>query len=289
MKFWQSLAWCEPEQLVEVAKFAEELGFEGILNADHAVFPETVHAPYPYSDDGKPPMTSDSPYPDCWVSLAFMAAATSRLRLSTSVYVLPLRNPFEVAKAAGSLAIFSGNRFALGIGAGWMKDEFDIYGVEFGGRGKRMDDMIEVMRKLWQGGMVEHQGPYYSFPRLCIEPAPSQQVPIFVGGANDAALRRAAFAGEGWLGAGNAPDEVPAIMEKLREYRRQAGRESESFETIVGLTTSPDLDTFKRLEEQGMTAGVNLPFSFALGLRSSLDAKKRYMEGFARQFVQPLG
>lgn len=121
MKFWQSLAWCEPEQLVEVAKFAEEAGFEGVLNADHAVFPETVDAPYPYSADGKPPMAADSPYPDCWVSLAFMAAATTRLRLSTSVYVLPLRNPFEVAKAAGSLAIFSGNRFALGIGAGWMR------------------------------------------------------------------------------------------------------------------------------------------------------------------------
>jgi len=279
MKFWQSLAWCEPEQLVEVAKFAEEAGFEGVLNADHAVFPETVHAPYPYSDDGKPPMASDSPYPDCWVSLAFMAAATTRLRLSTSVYVLPLRNPFEVAKAAGSLAIFSDNRFALGIGAGWMKDEFDIYGVEFGGRGKRMDDMIEVMRKLWQGGMVEHQGPYYSFPRLCIEPAPSRQVPIFVGGA---------VAGEGWLGAGNTPEEVPAVMAKLRQYRREAGRGAEPFETIVGLTSSPDLDTFKRLGEQGMTAGVNLPFSFALGTRSSLDDKKRFMERFAREFVQPL-
>lgn len=288
MKFWQSLAWCEPGHLIEVAKFAEELGFEGVLNADHAVFPETVHAAYPYSADGKPPMTSDSPYPDCWVSIAFMAAATTRLRLSTSVYVLPLRNPFEVAKAAGSLAIFSDNRFALGIGAGWMKDEFDIYGVEFRARGKRMDDMIEVMRKLWRGGMVEHQGPYYTFPRLCIEPAPPQQVPIFVGGANDAALKRAAFRGEGWLGAGNAPDEVPAIMARLQQYRRDAGRDSEPFETIVGLTTSPDLDTFKRLREQGMTAGVNLPFSFALGARSSLDDKKRFMESFARQFVQPL-
>ena len=288
MKFWQSLAWCEPEQLVEVAKFAEEAGFEGVLNADHAVFPETVHATYPYSEDGKPPMASDSPYPDCWVSLAFMAAATTRLRLSTSVYVLPLRNPFEVAKAAGSLAIFSDNRFALGIGAGWMKDEFDIYNVEFSGRGKRMDDMIEVMRKLWRGGMVEHQGPYYTFPRLCIEPAPSHPVPIFVGGANDAALKRAAFRGEGWLGAGNAPDEVPAVMAKLRQYRQEAGRELESFETIVGLTTAPDLDTFKRLGEQGMTAGVNLPFAFALGSRSSLDDKKRFMERFAREFVQPL-
>ncbi|MEQ9462251.1 MAG: TIGR03619 family F420-dependent LLM class oxidoreductase [Haliea sp.] len=288
MKFWQSLAWCEPEQLVPVAQFAEQLGYDGVLNADHAVFPETVNAAYPYSADGKPPMTPDSPYPDCWVSIAFMAAVTSRLRLSTSVYVLPLRNPFEVAKAAGSLAIFTGNRFALGIGAGWMKDEFDIYGVEFSGRGKRMDDMIQVMRKLWQGGMVEHEGPYYSFPRLCIEPAPSQQVPILVGGANAAALQRAAFHGEGWLGAGNAPEEVPAIMARLRQYRTEAGRGSEPFETIVGLTTPPDLDTFRRLEEQGMTAGVNLPFSFALGKRSSLDDKKRYMESFARQFVQPL-
>ncbi|MDP4789280.1 MAG: LLM class flavin-dependent oxidoreductase, partial [Haliea sp.] len=106
MKFWQALVWTEPDQLVPLARFAEELGFHGVFNADHAVFPETVHSRYPYAEDGMPPMTADSPYPDCWVSIAFMAAATQRLQFTTSIYVLPLRNPFEVAKATGSLDIF---------------------------------------------------------------------------------------------------------------------------------------------------------------------------------------
>lgn len=289
MKFWQAVPWMEPEQLVEVARFAEEVGFEGILNADHGVFPQDVKTPYPYSKDGKPPMTPDSPYPDCWVSIAFMAAATQRLRFSTSVYVLPLRNPFEVARATGTLALMSDNRFALGIGAGWMKDEFDIYGVEFSGRGKRMDDMIDVLRKLWAGGMAEHHGPYFDFEPLQIAPAPTRTVPIIVGGANPAALRRAAQRGDGWIGAGNKPEEVPGILRQLQDLRREAGREHLPFETIIGLTTPPDVDTFKRLEEQGMTSGVSYPFLYSLGKTSSIDDKKRVMEQFANTIIRNCG
>lgn len=288
MKFWQAVTWMEPEHLVPVAKFAEELGFEGVLNADHAVYPEQVNARYPYSADGKPPMTAADPYPDCWVSLAFMAAATTRLRFSTSVYVLPLRNPFEVAKAAGALAIFSGNRFALGVGAGWMQDEFDIYGIEFKNRGKRMNEMIEVMQGLWAGGMVEYHGEYFDFPRLQIEPAPTQPVPVYVGGANRAALKRAAFLGDGWIGAGNTPEEVPAVMAELQSLRRQAGRESEPFETIVGVRGARNIDDYQRLQEHGMTSAVAPPFYFTLGKGSSLDEKKRAMEAFAARYIVPL-
>ena len=288
MKFWQSITWIEAEQLVPVAKFAEELGFEGVLNGDHGVYPETVNAPYPYSPDGKPPMSSDDPYPDCWVSLAFIAAATTRLRFAPAVYVLPLRNPFEVAKAAGALSLFSDNRFVLGVGAGWMKEEFDIYGVEFAGRGKRMDEMIEIMQKLWDGGTVEYHGKHYDFPRLQIEPAPKQRVPVYVGGANRAALKRAAVLGDGWIGAGNTPEQVPAIMAELQSLRQQAGRAAEPFETIIGLNGSYPADTYKLLQEQGMTSGVMPPFQFSLGKQSSLEAKKREMEKFATEYIIPL-
>lgn len=288
MKFWQSLAWAEPEQLVPLAQFAEELGFHGVLNADHAVYPEQVLAPYPYSADGKPPMNASDPYPDCWVSIAFMAAATTRLQFSTSVYVLPLRSPFEVAKASGTLSIFSGQRFALGVGAGWMQDEFDIYGVAFDRRGKRMDEMITIMQRLWDGGMVEYRGEFYDFPPLQIEPAPIARVPVYVGGTNRAALRRAAILADGWIGAGNSPEEVPAILDTLQQLRQQAGRSQEAFETIIGLTTPPDLATFQRLEAAGMSSAVNLPFAYTVGKQSGLDVKKRQMEDFAREFVQPL-
>lgn len=285
MKFWQMLTWMEPEQMLDVARFAEELGFEGAMLGDHGVFPRDVKSPYPYSADGKPPMTPDSWYPDCWVSIAAMAAVTKRLKYSVSVYVLPLRNPFEVARATGSLDIFSNGRFALGIGAGWMKDEFDIYGVDFHTRGKRMDEMLEVLRKFWDGGMVEHHGEFFDFEPLEISPAPRRQVPVFVGGANPAALKRAARA-DGWLGAGNTPEEVPALLAELQRLRAELGRADKPFETVVGLKTPPDLATFQRLAEHGMTASVSYPFMFGLGRESTLDQKKRVMENFAETIIR---
>jgi len=285
MKFWQSVAWVEPEHLVPVARFAEELGFEGILNADHAIYPDEVKAPYPYASNGKPPMCADDPYPDCWISIAFMAAATTRLRFSTSVYVLPLRNPFEVAKACGALSIFSGERFALGVGAGWMQDEFDIYGAPFRARGKRMDEMIEVMQRLWDGGMVDYQGEYYQFPRLQIEPAPASRIPIYVGGDNPAALKRAAQQCEGWIGAGNLPEEVPALLTRLKTLRAEAGRPWQDFETIIGLKAAPAVSQLHDLAAQGMTAAVAAPFAFTLGKQSSLSDKQRVMEQYAESYI----
>lgn len=286
MKFWQSLAWVEPEQLVPLARFAEELGFTGLLSSDHAIYPEQVSSPYPYAADERPPMHAGSPYPDCWVSIAFMAAATTRLRFSTCVYVLPLRNPFEVAKACGSLSLFSDGRFALGIGAGWMAEEFEIYGVPFRARGRRMDEMLEVIHKLWRGGMVEHQGEHYSFPRLQITPAPPAPPPVYVGGTNPAALRRAAQRADGWIGAGNSPAEVPAVLARLRALREEAGRDWGSFETLIGLTEPASVAMLQELAGAGMSATVSPPFMFTLGERSSLADKQRVMESYAEKLIR---
>lgn len=287
MKFWQMVNWIEVDQLIPLAQFAEELGFEGVMNSDHAVYPKTVLAEYPYSPDGKAMMSPDWPYPDAWVTIAAMAAVTKRLKFSTSIYVLPLRNVFEVAKATGTLALMSDNRFILGAGLGWMKDEFDIYGVEFKTRARRTDEMIDVLRKLWEGGMVEHNGDFYDFPPLQIAPEPTQTVPVFLGGSSAPALKRAATRGDGWIGAGNTPEEVPALMAEFTRLREEAGRAHLPFETLIGLSTPPDLDTFKRLHDQGMTAGISYPFFFSLGLHSSLDDKKRVMEQFAKAFIRP--
>ena len=289
MKFWQMLTWMEPEQILDVARFAEELGFEGVMLGDHGVFPREVETPYPYSADGKPPMAPDSWYPDCWATLGAISAVTRRIRFSVAVYVLPLRNIFEVARATGTLAILSNNRFILGAGIGWMKDEFDIYGVDFHTRGKRFDEQLEVLRKLWGGGMVEHHGALIDFPPLEISPAPAQAVPIFTGGTAAVALRRAAEKADGWIGAGNTPAEVPGILAEFRHLRQAAQREAEPFETIIGLSTPPDLATFQRLHEAGMSGGVSYPFKYTLGERSSLGEKKRVMEDFARRFIRPLG
>lgn len=289
MKFWQMLTWMEPEQILEVARFAEEVGFEGVMLGDHGVFPLEVKATYPYSADGKPPMAADAWYPDCWATIGAISAVTRRIRFAVAVYVLPLRNVFEVARATGTLAILSNNRFILGVGIGWMKDEFDIYGVDFHTRGKRFDEQLDVLRKLWGGGMVEHRGALIDFPPLQISPAPQRTVPIFTGGASAVALKRAAVKADGWIGAGNTPAEVPGLLAEFRRLRREAGREQLPFETVIGLSTPPDLATFQRLDEAGMSGGVSYPFTFTAGQRSTLDDKKRVMEDFARRFIRPLG
>lgn len=286
MKFWQAITWAETEQLIDIARFAEELGFEGLMSGDHALYPDSLSGGYPYSETGMPPQHADSEYADMWTSFAAMAAVTSTLRFTCGVYVLPIRNPIEVAKMSATLANISQGRFVLGSGTGWMKEEFDIYGVDFKTRGKRMNEMIDVMQGLWQGDMFAYHGEFFDFDAIKVTPIPQYKVPLFFGGAAPVALRRAAQRGDGWIGAGNTADQVPELIKTLQQLRIEAGREDEPFETIIGLYGEPDLDTFKRLHEQGMTASVALPFAFALGERSSLDAKKRMMEAFAESTLR---
>ena len=204
------------------------------------------------------------------------------------IYILPLHDPLEVAKATGTLAVLSNNRFALGAGAGWMHEEFDIMGVDFKTRGRRFDESMEVCRKLWTGEMVEHHGEAFDFPALQMAPAPTEPVPIYIGGISDVALRRAGTRGEGWLGSGETPEAALEMLGKLRAYRKAAGRENEPFEAIVPLVTAPDPDVFKRLEDAGATATVSYPFTYTVGPRSGLAEKRAYLEGFANNVIRAL-
>lgn len=287
MKFWQAITWAETDQLIEIARFAEEVGFHGLMSGDHAVYPETIVPDYPYSENGLPPMTPDDEYPDQTAIFAAMAAVTSKLHFTCGVYVLPLRDPHEVARAAATLAVLSNNRFILGIGVGWMKEEFDIYGVDFRKRGKRTDEMIEVMQKLWTGKMVEHHGEHFDFPRVQLSPAPQGNPRIYVGGSSDIALRRTARIGDGYIGAGTAPEEVPALLQRLGELRKEYGRDQQPFEAMLGITAAPELALYQRLQEDGLRSTVAPPFQYALGKKhSTLDEKKQFMETYAESFIR---
>jgi probable F420-dependent oxidoreductase len=288
VRFWQALSWAETAQIPELAAIAEELGFDGVLLSDHVFVPRDATSRYPYSADGKPSFTGASEYPDVWVLLGAIAARTRRLALATSVFVLPLRHPVEVAKAAASLAIVSGGRFALGVGVGWDEGHYAALSVDFASRGRRADECIEVLRKLWQPGWVEHRGEFFAFPPIRQSPAPPAPVPIWIGGHSPAALRRAARTGDGFVGSGHTPEAASRVLAELAALRRSHGRERVPFETLIGLSTPPDLDAFRRLEERGMSSGVRYPFRYALGERSSLDAKRRAMEAFAERILVPM-
>jgi len=286
MKFWQAVSFTEPEQLVEIARITEEVGFDGILVSDHLFFPEKLASKYPYTPDGVPGFTPETAWPEPFSLVGAMSSVTRRLRFATMVYILPLRNPLEVAKATATLDVLSGGRFILGAGAGWMKEEFDQLGVDFRTRGSRFDESIDVVRKLWSGGMVEHHGRFFDFPRLQMSPAPTRSVPIYVGGASPVALRRAAQRGDGWLGNGSDPAEASRILAELARLRREAGRERLPFEAIVPLTTPPDADVLRALEDQGAHGTVNYPFMYALGPTSTLAQKRRLLEGYAETVIR---
>ena len=223
MKFWQVVSFAEPEQLIEIARAAEEAGFHGVLLADHIFFPGNLRSRYPYSADGKPAFDGTTPFPDPWTTIAAMSSVTTRLRFATMVFILPLRNPLELAKTLGTLALLSGGRVVLGAGAGWIREEYDTLGIPFETRGKRMEEMVSVMRQAWTGRMVEHRGRFFAHGPLQMSPAPAAAIPIYFGGISDVALSRAARLGQGWMGTGQTPDEAIAYCAKLAELRKRGG------------------------------------------------------------------
>ena len=288
MKVWQAVSFNEVDQLLEIARCAEASGFEGVFVSDHIVVPEKVEPKYPYSEDGVAGFTSATPFPEPWATISAMAAVTTRLRFTTLVYIMPLRHPLDVANSVATAAVLSNNRVALGAGAGWMREEFEIMGASFTKRGRRFNEMIEIVRKAWTGEVVEHHGEFYDFPRLQLSPAPSAPVPILIGGISEPALRRAATLGDGWLGAGHTLDEAAGLLGRLRELRKAAGRESESFESIVPLVVPPELDTLRRLEEAGATGTVSYPFAYTIGPGATLDQKLDMLKGFGDRVIRKL-
>ncbi len=290
MKFWQVLSFSEPEQLTALAVAAEEAGFEGILLADHLFFPSRLESRYPYSEDGRPMFDGATPFPDPWTTMAAMSSVTRRLQMATMVFILPLRDPVELAKILGTLALLADGRVVLGAGAGWIREEFEVQGVPWKTRGARMTEMVEVMRKLWSGEEVEHHGAHFELPPMQMSPKPPTPVPIYFGGIGERALQRAARIGDGWMGTGQTPEQAAHLLDRLHALRREFGRANAPFETIVPLSTPPDLDVLKRLEaEHGMSASSCYPFNFSLGPTSSFEQKREQMLRFAEHFIAPLG
>jgi probable F420-dependent oxidoreductase len=288
MKFWQGISFAEPDQLVEIAKGAEEAGFEGVLVSEHLFVPDDYAAKYPYREGGQPDFTAETPFPDPFVAIGAMATATTRLRFATLIHILPLHHPIEVAKLAGTAAVMSNNRVLIGAGAGWMREEFDILGIDFKTRGRRFNECIDVVRKLWSGGMVEHHGEFFDFDRIQMSPAPTQQVPILIGGHSKVALKRAASLGDGWAGAGSTFEETGEILKELQRLREEHGRADQPFETIVPLQVPLDLDAAKTVADLGADGTVHFPFFYMLGPNSPLQAKLDLMKRFGDEVVKPI-
>jgi len=288
LQFWQSIARTDVDQLVPLARLAEELGFAGVTMSDHIVRPRAVASRYPYSASGEMATDETTPYLDPWILSGALARATRRLRFMSYVYIPALRDPFSVAKSVATAAIVSGDRVLLGIGVGWMKEEFGLVERPYALRGARTEELIEVFRKLIGGGMVEHHGQFYDFPLLQMAPVPRRCPPVLVGGHSPAALRRAAGA-DGWLGVQYDVETAVRILETLRGLRRERGRERLPFEAAIACDVPPGPGDLARLEAAGLTMIVHPPVLRPDGTRSSFGEKRERLEAYAERFIAKAG
>lgn len=289
IKFVTSVAFSPTTHLIDMARACDDAGFDSMIISDHVVHPENIKTPYPYTHDGKPRWEPFTDWPDCWVSIGAMAAVTKRLNFVTGIYVLPLRNPFVVAKAVGTAATIANGRVALGIGSGWMKDEFDLLEQRFDRRGKRMDEMIDVLRLLWSGGMVEHHGEFYDFERLEMSPVPPAEIPIYVGGLSEAALRRAARLCDGWVSDMHTVDELRGIVAKMRAYRADSPRHDRPLTVIAAVMDAFDVDGYKRAADAGVTHIQTMPWVFYGGTLADLQSKLDGIKRFGDEIIAKMG
>jgi probable F420-dependent oxidoreductase len=262
MKFCIPTAFMDPLHLPPLARAAEEAGVDSFAISDHVVHPERISSRYPYAETGERYWDAATPWPDPWVTIGALSAITKRLRFFTNVFILPARNPFLVAKAVGTAAVLSGNRVALGIGVGWMSEEFELLGQEFAGRGRRTDEAIEVLRRLWTGKPVEYHGQCFSFPPTSMSPAPSAPIPIYGGGLSKPAFRRAARLLDGWIAVIHSAEEIRAMIGELRRLREEHGRANLPFEIVGTANDAFGLDGYRRLEDIGVTTVLTLPWIF---------------------------
>lgn len=284
MKFGLSLAGLSPRNHAEVARHAEAAGFESLWMPEHLVLPDTLPATYPYSGTGEAPITSAAAAYDPWVVLGAIAASTTTIRLATNVYILPLRHPIVTARAVLSLDRVSRGRVTLGIGVGWLEEEFAAVGEDFKTRGRRTDEIIPLLRRLWTESVVEHQGEHYRIPPVRFEPKPFQRpIPIEIGGTSAAALSRASRLGDGWLDLGSADDEtLGAAITIVQEERRRAGREQLPFEITTHLTGG--LDRAKRLTDLGVTRLIVVAGSDVAG-----STREHFLDAISRTADQFIG
>jgi len=239
---------------VRLAQAAEAAGFESIWTVDHVVVPAGYQSKYPYDPSGKIPSGEETVFPDPLIWLSFIAARTSTIRLGTGILIVPERNPLVLAKELATIDFLSGGRMILGAGVGWLEEEFDALGIPFAGRGHRTEEAIGAMRALWSDPQASFEGTTTSFRNCCLRPQPpGGSIPVHIGGHSAAAARRAGRLGDGFFPFGVSHDELPALIDLVRQSAEEAGRDPDSIEiSVQSIVTEPA----QAIEEAGRLAGL---------------------------------
>lgn len=276
MRFSMQLFGLPAEEYLPLVERAEELGFDCVWLADHVVTPLEFEKNYPYAASGDPGFRPETPLIDVAVTMGYLAARTSRIKLGTGVFVLPMRNPFHVARSFAALQNLSGGRLVFGVATGWMREEFEAVGENFTDRGSRADEMLDVIALLWTGEPVEFHGKHYDFGPVHFAGAPRTRVPLVFGGHADAALRRAARRGDGWFGPNLDLPATLALTRRIDELRAAEGRTGE-FHHYVRLVGDITPATVRRYGDAGYEHLVFSPFN-RLPRTATLTEKQAAMD-----------
>ena len=285
MRFSYAESMCDPTHYIPLAKAAEKAGWTSFIVPDSICYPEISDSKYPYTPDGDRRFLEDKPFIEPFSLIPALAAVTTRLRFTTFVVKLPIRHPVLVAKSASSIAVLSENRFGFGVGVSPWPEDFQVTGQDWHTRGKRMDEMIEIIRGLTSGGFYEFHGRHYEVPSIKICPVPTKPIPILIGGHAEAALRRAARIGDGWMHAGS--DDLEAMLRRLSELRKRYGRDRVPFEIHVISLDAYDLDGVRRLEDLGVTdviVGFRNPYQEPINSQT-LDQKLDLLRAYADRVI----
>lgn len=274
MKFGITLARANPGIWSTLTRRADELGFESVWIPEHLVLPATISGS-PHHGTDHPPIPPQTPVFDALNYLSFLAAQTTNIRLGTHVYNIGLRHPFVSARAAATLDVLSAGRFEFGIGASWLREEWDAVGWDFTTRGARVDEALEICKALWTEPTVARRGRFFSFDQVMFEPKPVQPggPPIHVGGDGKAALRRVAHFGDGWIPMNHTPEMLPASLRTLDELWIENGRLGRPQVTMSYSVTS--IDDVKKLADSGLDRLIVDPWQRTSG---ALDGIARFAD-----------
>jgi len=282
VRFSYAESMCDPSHYLPLAVEAEQAGFTSFTVPDSICYPERSDSLYPYTKDGDRGFLEGRPFLEPFSLIPALGAVTERLRFTTFVVKLPIRQPVLVAKQAASVAVLTGDRFGFGVGLSPWPEDFEATGTDFASRGARMDEMIEIVRGLTRGGFFSYRGAHYQIPSIQICPVPARPIPILIGGHADPALRRAARLADGWMHAGGDAEALDRMLQRLRALRREYGREREPFEVHVISLDAYTLDGIRRLEDKGVTDAIvgfrNAYEPDTMSLQQKIDALRRYAD-----------
>ncbi len=253
MRFSYAESMTDPSFYLPLARAAEEAGYDSMVVPDSICYPEHAESRYPFNPDGTREFLEDKPFLEPFSLIPALGGVTERLKFVIFVLKLPVRNPVLVAKQATSTAVLTGNRLLLGVGTSPWREDYEILGVPWERRGRRMDEELAIIRGLSAGGYFSYRGDVFDLPPVKIAPVPGQPIPVLIGGHGDAALRRAARSGDGWLHGGGDPEQLPGLLARLAEFRRREGTENRPFEVHVISLDAYSVDGIHRLEDLGAT------------------------------------